>query len=707
MKTIPPLLLLVFAISCSQTSPDRYKSWERVNGRNGKPAAAPQPAAATEPAAVAEVRKDAAVTVEAAPAVSDAAAPAEAAAAVKPAPAPVVEPRVPPVPPPEKAVYEYNLQAADLNQVLQLYAELVNRTILRPANLGAAQFTLKTQTPLTKTEAIQAFDAVFAMNAIAIILVDDKFAKAVPAAQANQEAQARDARSLSDLPELGQILTHVAQLKYVKPSEMVQVLQPFAKAPNSILPIDSSYVLVLRDYTENVKRMLEMIERVDIIVPAEFISEVIPIKYAKAADISSVLNSLSGGGGGATSFGARSTPSRGPTSGMARPGMMGGPQGAMGAQGAVTPQAPAAGSSYTDRLRQIVSRAAASGEMQILGQTKIIADERANSLLVFATRQDMQMITNIISKLDVVLAQVLIETIIMDVSIKNEWALGLSGVQNPQSKGNFTGIGGINAASFNDLTKAEGTNALSALIGTGLRYFGNFNDDIYVQLQAAASDGRVNVIQKPRILTSHATPGSIFIGSTVPYVTSTYYGGGYGGPSSSYQQLRVGIGLEVVPYINQDGLVVMQISETIDEIAGSTDITGVGSVPNTTSRTLTAEVAVRDGETIVLGGFIRNSENKLNSGVPILRDIPVLGALFSSKSENKERMELLVMMRPTVLKTPEAAALATIEQKKQMPGISSAEVSIANQEKEFTRQERKKTAREKSLNRWSRDKAGE
>src|SRR4029077_3367885 len=125
-----------------------------------------------------------------------------------------------------------------------------------------------------------------------------------------------------------------------------------------------------------------------------------------------------------------------------------------------------------------------------------------------------------------------------------------------------------------------------------------------------ASDSRVNVIQKPRILTSHATPGSIFVGGTIPYVTSTYYGGGFnGGPSSSYQQLSVGIGLTVTPYINPDGLVVMQIDETIDELAGSTPISGVGNVPNTNSRKLSAEVAVRDGDSVMLGGFIRNSSD--------------------------------------------------------------------------------------------------
>ena len=211
-----------------------------------------------------------------------------------------------------------------------------------------------------------------------------------------------------------------------------------------------------------------------------------------------------------------------------------------------------------------------------------------------------------------------------------------------------------------------------------------------------ASDNRVNVIQKPRIQTSHATDGHIFIVNTVPYVSGSYYGGGYGGgPGSTYQQLRVGIDLTVTPFINQDGLVVMKIEEAIDEISGSTSITGVGDVPNTTSRTLTAEVAVRDRETIILGGFIRNSDTKGKSGVPLLKDIPLLGALFSSRTSAKERKELIVLMRPTVLRTPEIAAAQVTEEKKRLPGVRAAEADNDRLEQSYWDRDKKKAFKEK------------
>ncbi|HET7625288.1 MAG TPA: secretin N-terminal domain-containing protein, partial [Verrucomicrobiae bacterium] len=377
------------------------------------------------------------------------------------------------------------------------------------------------------------------------------------------------------------------------------------------------------------------------------------------------------------------------TGGFNRPGMY----------NSVSPQAGPPQNSFTSRLQQIVQKASASGSLEILGETKIIADERSNSLLVFASREDMEMIKNIVSKLDVVLEQVLIETVILDVQLDNGWNLGVSVGQHPQSNKLGT-VGGVNnnpdGGPLSTLAQFFSSNGGSNIVdsfpaSSGLSYFGSYKGDLDVALQAAASDSRVNVIQKPRILTTHAKEGSIFIGSTVPYVTGSSYGSVYGA-GNTYQQLQVGISLDVTPFINPDGLVIMQIDEQIDEISGSIAIQNVGNVPTTTSRSLSADVAVKDGDTIILGGFMRNSSNKQNSGVPLLKDIPILGALFSSKSDTKSRKELLVLMRPTVLKTPEIAALATQQEKKRMPGISEAEAENLELERKELEAERKRAA---------------
>jgi general secretion pathway protein D len=734
MKTIVPLLLVVLLASCTHPPPPQFTPFgtpspsEKPAAAAAAPKAAPAPRPTPAPQPVAaptnalaeldtnviapvahpfQVREEKTAPPLAGPAVPGMTSP--------------LQPRVPAPGITNAAAGTTNASqevlpagtirfpATDLNQVLQIYAELVGRTVLRPANLGAPLITLTTQTPLTKKEAIEALDTVLGMNGITMINVGDKFVKAVPTATANTEGAPFSKLDAAQLGELGPYVTHVIQLKYTKPSELVPVLQPFAKIPNSILPIDSSQILVLRDYTENVKRMLEMIKKIDVAIPSEFVSEVIPIKYAKAEDIQQVLESLTSGGGGAVVGRSTAGTGRAPAAmgGINRPGAGGYPGTTpFGAQGNVPgmPGQPGAmgapGGSFTERLRNIIQKASATGELQILGQTKIIADERSNSLLVFATRQDMDMIKSVVAKLDVVLAQVIIDSIIMDVQLSRGWQVGVSGLQTQkQYNQNVTGAGGYNNGQpvfdlvnfLSQMNNGSATNTFfPGSLGGGLTYWAQLGKNFDLVLRAADSDERINVIQKPRILTTHATPGSIFVGSTVPYITSTYYGGGYGGgPSSSYQQLQVGIGLTVTPYINQDGLVVMQIDETISEISGSTSITGVGDVPNTTSRQLSAEVAVRDGDAVMLGGFVRNSTDKTSSGIPILKDIPLLGPLFGSKGNSKARSELLVLMRPTVLKTPDIAAEVTAREKKGMPGVSSAEAEVNYEVKKLELKEQK------------------
>ncbi len=588
---------------------------------------------------------------------------------------------------------------ADLEQVFQFYEELTKRSILRPTTLKSEPIKFRVQSNLTRKELVQALNSVLALNNIAMIPVGEKFVKAVPKAQAAQEGGAIQRLGSEPMPELGPFVTHTVKLEYAKPSELGQLLAMFASqgAANPVVPIDSSMTIVLRDNTENVKRMVELIKEVDTAIPAEFISEVIPIKYAMAADIASALGSLSSGGA-VTSAGSSGrtggTTGRTGTTGSSRFGLGAMQTGQQNNPLGTTQQGQLgqAGNqpSFQQRLQDIVKKASTtgSGDVQVLGPTKIIADERANALLVFASKTDMSIITNIVAKLDVVLPQVLIESVIMDVQLNDGYSFGVSYLQHPQQSGNFTGFGGVNNlnaftspdfGSFTNMTK-------------GFNYFGRFGSDLDVVVNASANDSRVTVVQKPRIMTFHAKPASFFIGNTVPYVTSTYYSGyGYGGyPSSQYQQLKVGIQLDVTPYINQDGLVVMEINQQIEEISGSTAIANVGDVPNTASRSLSAQVAVKDRETIILGGFIRSGDDKAKSGVPYLKDIPLLGFLFNKTSHTSERKELLVLMRPTVLRTPELAAAHTAAEKLRLPGVSEAEaMDNATEEKNVERMKRR------------------
>jgi general secretion pathway protein D len=623
--------------------------------------------------------------------------------------------------PPEEMIPagNINFQGVDVSQVLDVYAQLVGRTMLR-AGLPAAQIILRTETPLTKTEAIQALQAVLALNGIALVNVGDKFVKVLPIDQANSAGAKINRGDASQLPEMGSYVTHIVQLKYIKPSVMMPLILPFAKLANAIFAIDDNGILVLRDNAENVKRMLEMIDQIDVSVPAEYISEVIPIKYAMAEDIANALNSLGGSGGSTVSIGSSAaTPS---VSGVSRPGGTGtgtgnsypsGPNNQVNQPRAFGSQAtpggtPTGGTTFQQRLQSIIQRASSGqpDQIQVFGQTKIIADQRSNSLLIFATQADMERIKAVVAKLDVLLSQVLIESVIMDVGLNHSWNLGVSVAQNPKnlkpSVPIIAGGGMNNGQTFSDFLNGSlslSTNSSSTFANNlpgGLSYFGNIGPSWDVALQAAAADSTVSVIQRPRIQTSQAKAAAFFVGQTVPYVTGSTYGSAYGN-SASYSQLSVGVELNVTPFINPDGLVVMDIQQEIDDLNGTTHIDNVGDVPNTTKRTLSSEIAVRDRDTIILGGFVRSDKSKSKSGVPLLMDIPILGNLFTSRTDKKDRSETIVLIRPTVLKTPEIAATQAIKEEQRLPGIAHAAAEDeADQRKQVEAERRSELRRVKA-----------
>jgi general secretion pathway protein D len=357
--------------------------------------------------------------------------------------------------------------------------------------------------------------------------------------------------------------------------------------------------------------------------------------------------------------------------------------------GGTTPQAttqPGAAGSFTDRLQRIINRAAVSGEIQVLGQTKIIADERTNALLIYASREDMKVIEDIVAKLDVVLAQVLIDAVIIEVTLKSAMDLGVSYLTpQPHGGNSYLGQGAVNNGNFlspNNFNLISGaTNVGAGSLPSGFSYLASLgNNDLEVSITALASAGRTRILQRPRIQTSHAVPANIFVGESRPYPQGSYYGGGSFGGYSTIQQLQIGVSLEVTPLINPDGLVVMDIHTKIESFSGNVTIQGVGDVPTTSSKDATAKVAVRDRDTIILGGLIQTTKDSNNSGIPLLKDIPLLGYLFRSSHKDESRNELIVLIRPTVLPTPEVAALTARAEKDKMPGLRQLEHEVQSEE---------------------------
>ncbi len=156
-----------------------------------------------------------------------------------------------------------DFQNAELRQVLAIYQELSGRTVIRPASLPAPTITVRNQNPLTRVQALQLLDTVLAENGITMVLAGDNAVKAVPHAMAVTESPPEITLPWQDLPDSGSFMMRTVHLKHCKATELVPALMPFAKTPNALLPMDGANLLIIRDYSSNVRRMLQVIQELE------------------------------------------------------------------------------------------------------------------------------------------------------------------------------------------------------------------------------------------------------------------------------------------------------------------------------------------------------------------------------------------------------------------------------------------------------------
>ena len=338
----------------------------------------------------------------------------------------------------------------------------------------------------------------------------------------------------------------------------------------------------------------------------------------------------------------------------------------------------------------------------------------------------MAKIEEIVGYVDSLLSQVLIEALIVNVNLSDDLETGVNVLMNDVDATNPVNITGFNRGGNStavaatprpnggEPTAASETSAASvpavalSVAARGFNYIGSYSKGWDLAVSAFASSSNAKILQTPRIQTSHAVPATFFNGQQIPYQSgsgSSYGGsyGGYGGGGSYTQFLDVGIDLSVTPYITPDDLVVMEITQTISELDMFRNLGGGGDgtlgmqAPQTSNREASSTISVKDGDTILLGGFIRSAKSETESGVPFLKDIPFLGNLFKNNSDVNSRSELLVLIRPTILKTPEDAALMVSRERQRLPGIREAEAIFKADEQARLREVEKKLLKMKPV----------
>ncbi|HSI71738.1 MAG TPA: secretin N-terminal domain-containing protein, partial [Fimbriimonas sp.] len=278
---------------------------------------------------------------------------------------------------------------------------------------------------------------------------------------------------------------------------------------------------------------------------------------------------------------------------------------------------------------------------ELQGQITAIPDPNTNSIIVVATPENAEVIRNILDQLDKIPEQVMIETIIVEATLDSSDKLGVewSLVQNNAFKPGNTGTAGTDFG----LGSATGTDR------QGFKYTLS-GGDLTGFIQALKSDQKFQVLSTPRIFTSNNVEAEINISQSVPYILSSRQDAN-GAFTYNYTFEDVGIILTVTPRITTNGYVTMDVTQTASELQGFTSF----NAPIVNQRTANTTVSVKDGETIILGGIIRNTVNSTVKKLPLLGDIPILGNLFKSTSKQNVKTELLVFLSPRVVRDPDEA----------------------------------------------------
>lgn len=304
----------------------------------------------------------------------------------------------------------------------------------------------------------------------------------------------------------------------------------------------------------------------------------------------------------------------------------------------------------------------------LVGNARIMADKRRNAILVIGSADIKEKVSNILQQLDVRTPQVMLTTVIGELTLSEGEEFGasyllrngkrsvLDGTNVSTGTGNVVNIAN-NAMSLNLsqlLSSASRTRALTGGAG-GLGGFVAAGDSLGALVNALESTSKFKVTSRPSLFASNNKRAQIISGERIAVIQGTQSGLGTGSNLVQQNQVSyidVNLDLQVVPLINSDKEVYLEVAQTLAEVTGSSKI-GTDDYPIISNRQLQTAVMVPNEGTLVLGGLIKDRRNKKTGGVPVISKIPVLGGLFRSTSTSKDRTELVVLIRPSVTVGPE------------------------------------------------------
>lgn len=303
---------------------------------------------------------------------------------------------------------------------------------------------------------------------------------------------------------------------------------------------------------------------------------------------------------------------------------------------------------------------------------RIVPDPATNSLIIYGTAQEFQNIKNILKELDIMPRQVLMDVLVAEVTLSDDLRFGVE-YEIRRRSGDvriFDRVFGSRGSILSGLPAPSaggvGPTGLNAIIGTG--------NDVRAFINALMTDSRVKVLSSPSILATDNRPARIQVGTEEPVPTGTVQSPVSGGTitsSTTVQYRNTGRIVTIIPQVNSQGLVNLQIKAEVSQRGADVQVGATGNLfPSFDTRDAETTAVVQDGETLVIGGIITDRKTRGRSGIPYLMDIPVLGRFFGTTTDEIDRTELVMLITPHVIRSREEAKSVTEEFKERLSSVA-------------------------------------
>lgn len=617
----------------------------------------------------------------------------------------VITPAEPELKEPEAMVGEIILVDDTANQVLVLLEQLTDKIILRRQDLPASKFTFNSRGAMTKREAVLALESLLTLNGVMLTDMGGRFMKAVPATNVNSQVPIMLAGSSLELDASQQIYAKLFKLDYLNAIEAgAPLVQNLVSQNSSVLPFPKSNALLITDALVNLQRIetiledadraqvvreeikfikldfvqaaemqerienliqgplktylegntsvtadertnqiilithpgnlaiiMDVIQSVDVDAAPLTASEVFQLRQAKAEEVVPIIEDIiSGQKEGREEDAQVARENERTNNANNRRNNNNNTNNAP----AVVVNTPASSAGFIE----------ANSSLQFSNFVGLAADERTNAIVAYGTKQDLKTLKELIEKIDIPLPQVLIEAVITQVTLSETQTSGLSSL-------GFT---------YDGLTSTF--EAISAGTAGGISFTnGKITLDNPADFTLATTitptnkDGNTRVLSAPRIVVSHNEEGIINVSRSQPIVTaSTSFSNSDNNTRSSIEYRDIGIKLTVTPLIGADGTVQMVIEQSVENVVETIFIDD-NPQPIIGVREATSTVSVKDGQIVVLGGLQENTGSDSNDYFPVIGRLPLIRNIFGGSTDDYDRTEIIIFIRPTVLPNTDVA----------------------------------------------------